>query len=1082
MDKKNDKKPLSQYKLHDNDKNRRYSVVSKFISNETNETNRDKSVSNDVKGNTITKEQKVYSTVALQDNSNTTSAVPSSSLSHSSVPANNTQYNRSTVYTSALQTDRNAERQREQHEQESRRQNITGIQKKAMAVHSMLDVQSEEKAQAEKAIERTKQESNRNHNNTDSGKIHISYTDQQYKAEQPKQQIQTNNVQYYAPTYRPIRQDNRKKQDRRTSERGRNSFGQEERNTKEVYKKITQIKELTAKKEAQKQEAEKRQELSKQQQQKELRIKAQQLQERLKAETIEQQKRNEFIENQKRDMFKKSFSDTQNEQRKEEARHEEQRVAALTAFGALSQKRSEDNTKSVQLSKDKYSREENIDTYKKAKRQKEYFEKKKKGETAQANKEMSGDTDEKGNGISFADGVMIAKDVGKGVATGAAIVGTAAEVTAKAAYKTAKFSKDAVKNAQKIQESLSSGNSIGQAGSNAVKEVERQAKEEAKRTTKKTARYTAKRLKDAAVESSKKAYQALKRERLNRIAKRKAYQAMRRRKEAFYKAQNDIRPSNLLKLLFAKGIDFIGHFGQGSVSRAAIICVIAVIIVVLTACMVVPILFFWLDPHSSEVYNKTSKSYETLDHKTDKEVLESYYSVIQDYIDKSQIEILHRVDKDWGGFDPDDYEWDHVAESEKNRYTRYYVFFEPTLQGEYEEYYGNDAGYTMTKSESFQLHGKFKQKALPGYSSRILVGEIEYWTTNSKGETVHAKDSSSASSVSVLNEGYISDDSILNLKVTAEEKAMFQEMIKNTDRRDIYNRPIPYRNDGYVLVKEHDMYREWDVLKKNIQWNIAPGEKDGAGSWQYIHEDEIRFNFSVETEDDYQDYDNTGEKDIWELNQFKNKWIEFNEEWDYESMIAIAALKKLKKLDGSLDGSAESVEKSDDSGESTIGDDPEKEKEKDTESDEGGIYHLTEDDFAEVIDNLYNYFYGYMTGPCPKHNCVLKYITYDQYNKPIYVCECGKEKDGGGHKILIGEVVNYTSYSPEFALKNVLGADASTTDMEIFEAYRDYIRKTMGSETKPASTPITKYSVNPDEIERLKDKFRILYPDSYCNF
>ncbi len=68
-------------------------------------------------------------------------------------------------------------------------------------------------------------------------------------------------------------------------------------------------------------------------------------------------------------MFKKSFSDTQNEQHKEEARHEEQRVVALTAFGALSQKRSEDDTKSVQLSKDKYSREENINTYKKAKRQ-----------------------------------------------------------------------------------------------------------------------------------------------------------------------------------------------------------------------------------------------------------------------------------------------------------------------------------------------------------------------------------------------------------------------------------------------------------------------------------------------------------------------------------------------------------------------------------------------------------------------------------------------------------------------------------------------------------------------------------------
>ncbi len=94
MDKKNDKKPLSQYKLRNNDKNRRYSVVSRFISNEMNENNTDKSANNDVKGNTITKEQKVYSTVVSQDNSNKTSAVPSSSVSHSSAPANSTQYNR----------------------------------------------------------------------------------------------------------------------------------------------------------------------------------------------------------------------------------------------------------------------------------------------------------------------------------------------------------------------------------------------------------------------------------------------------------------------------------------------------------------------------------------------------------------------------------------------------------------------------------------------------------------------------------------------------------------------------------------------------------------------------------------------------------------------------------------------------------------------------------------------------------------------------------------------------------------------------------------------------------------------------
>ena len=188
-----------------------------------------------------------------------------------------------------------------------------------------------------------------------------------------------------------------------------------------------------------------------------------------------------------------------------------------------------------------------------------------------------------------------------------------------------------------------------------------------------------------------------------------------------------------------------------------------------------------------------------------------------------------------------------------------------------------------------------------------------------------------------------------------------------------------------------------------------------------------------------------------------NKWIKLDENFDIESIIAIEATKKWRELQDSMKETEDEEEA------------PE-ETEAPTEEDaEDIIYHLTREDFEEVIEMTFNFDARAETRVCDQ--CAgEQQVEYDPETGEFYIITTPCV-----HKFLLGAGVNNLVYlvghegNEYYFFDKVFDKESETyeEDKMMYDLYKEVLQKNILGTTDEPSHTIVDYSGYSEDYQRM---------------
>lgn len=526
-------------------------------------------------------------------------------------------------------------------------------------------------------------------------------------------------------------------------------------------------------------------------------------------------------------------------------------------------------------------------------------------------------------------------------------------------------------------------------------------------------------------------------ERAERKARRAKDSAIRKAKVQFYKEEKGLTKSQSIIKNIKNGISHaaagIGKLAIESGKNAIVAIISALgptVILFLSIIAVISALFSWIIPHEETFYIEDTNTWEPVMVGTDEEILKGYLRHIGDYFDKKQLEILEVVDINFDGFAPDKYDYTHVEDRGD------VMNFEnmPKLSTEYTVYYISRT-YAY-KTVTGVIPGDRYNQAKPIWSDPIEVTEsapenpvlrMEYYKfDNDLGYEIRTMS---------VNYDFTRTYVLCGLDIEAYLNSKAEE--------DPITHKVPlYSCENGVFARNQDITDEVMTLRKDgvtVYSGSVPGYLMAnpeifehtvplhipSGGEQCSDKSEWRQQTEAEIMDDGQYvFDNY----IWNLNEYGNRWIKLSDDCDYESIIAMAAIKKWQEIESDgFDSSTYSFE-------------------------------ITEEDLKYCLDSLFTVTYGYTSGRCTGDDCHC-YTTGDPPHKE-YTCNRALT-----HKHLRGQVANLEvaggiDYVLNRILKVPVPSDYSSdveyqkaksqfeTDKEIYEVYREYIKNELGTSTK----------------------------------
>ena len=439
---------------------------------------------------------------------------------------------------------------------------------------------------------------------------------------------------------------------------------------------------------------------------------------------------------------------------------------------------------------------------------------------------------------------------------------------------------------------------------------------------------------------------------------------------------------------------------------AAVLPILLLVIVVMFICAV----FSWLDPHEEKLYDSTNKEYKTQALENDAETLQGYVSLIQDIFDEKQLEVLQIVDKDYGGFDPDDYQYERQTEDENNNYHDYQkvIRLTVTLDTQITEKCLNDYSPPTIKNST------------NSYSIDYAYGVTKYWKTDPQtGRLIRSE----------RDEGIQSEYTELPLANELSNELRYNGILTEKDKEAAYNKLI---SSGFSA----DRYNSGrpSIVERN------------GKTYSVTSVTSVKFSYAATENEVLQCEALDHGNDIWDLYQYGNKWLKLSDEIDCETIIALTAIRKFQKLENGT-----SEDEIDELGNT---------EETATET----VYHLTREDFEETVSDTYVFYYAYRSGSCPCGNCCVMYTE----EEPYYYHGMPP------HQILIGQVTNWSDYGEDFFLQKCIDDSMPTyeSDKQVYEVYKQFITEKLGTEEKPAHT-IIDYENDTEAQQRLIDIYEL---------
>lgn len=547
-----------------------------------------------------------------------------------------------------------------------------------------------------------------------------------------------------------------------------------------------------------------------------------------------------------------------------------------------------------------------------------------------------------------------------------------------------------------------------------------------------------------------------KRKRAERNANMAKEAAIQKSKVQFYKESKGLVKSSsvvtnasreiekVIKQVTAKAVKVAVEEG----GKAALVAVAPILIVVLMIIIIIALLFTWIIPHEETSYNVEDNYWEVVSLESDEEILKGYIKHVQDYIDKKQLEILEVVDINYGGFTPDQYNYEKIEKKNGG-----------TAVKEAASWNADHTYYKVCQDITY--------KVLTGYETEYVYNPI----TGERHEVItdtpiwgEEQTITSEERHYTFDKRYYKYDSKLGKEVsTTVDEAEFERLYNGSGWLDITEywhskgltniqcengRIAPAQDITDWKIKLYDgdncIYTGavFDYLMANTEILIANAEieyvflPEGAE----IVDDS---NFSIkEIKSSGMDKDEEFEQPyyVWNLYEYGNPWIKLTDDCDYEHIVAMAAIKKWQEIEADgFDANTYSFE-------------------------------ITESDLEYCIDSLFEFYYSYKVGVCRDHNC------YKEKVGQSYVYKCNR---AGTHKHLIGQVTNLqliggVDYALNKVLKMPVQTDYATideyekamskfeTDKDIYDVYVEYIYQRLGTNTK-----IPDYENSKEAQERL---------------
>lgn len=571
-----------------------------------------------------------------------------------------------------------------------------------------------------------------------------------------------------------------------------------------------------------------------------------------------------------------------------------------------------------------------------------------------------------------------------------------------------------------------------------------------------------------------------------RIEQLKKEQAKRQVKINIYKAENGITSKSNSASQNIKAVIKSQHkaakAAAAAKSSAAIVAasggVLFPILGIVVIIIIIAALFSWIIPHEETFYVEEDNAWEPVMVESNDEILKGYIKHIQDYFDKKQLEILSKVDFEFGGFEPDKYEWEHT----ENNPNAIEEDADPKFPVETKGY------YISVKKAEYTMEG-----STPG--DRYTPSK-PIWSTEPTITTTHHADAKGSNgswdeSWRVMHEEYykINEDYGYEMRTTSEDYdyvatyldysvdvAGFWNSIEQIKEdkygtrfftKDVYRcelitgevvteggsdvgnlgilghiaRDISgytlrlYKNDSMIYngdyadyLKSHpELFMHVENVPAAIYFGIFSDGENSQISYGTLRPATYELSYITRNRTEIaEDLQYIPDRHIWNLNEYGNRWIKLSDDCDFEHIIAMAAVKKWQDIS------------SDDFDQDTY------------------RFEITDEDLDYCLGKLYEFSYSYRAGQCQYANC-------QRGGDPPHVY-CNRAST---HKHLIGKVTNLQvaggiDYVLNRILKIPVRADYSSdeeyqtamndfeTCKDIYQVYAEYISDELGTSTKLA--------------------------------
>ena len=569
-----------------------------------------------------------------------------------------------------------------------------------------------------------------------------------------------------------------------------------------------------------------------------------------------------------------------------------------------------------------------------------------------------------------------------------------------------------------------------------------------------------------------------------RIEQLKKEQAKRQVKINIYKAENGITSKSNSASQNIKAVIKSQHkaakAAAAAKSSATIVAaaggVLFPILGIVVIIIIIAALFSWVIPHEETFYVEEDNAWEPVMVESNDEILKGYIKHIQDYFDKKQLEILSKVDFEFGGFEPDKYEWNHTEDNpnavsedtqplfpvetkgyyisvKKTEYTvvdvtpgdRYTPSkpiwsTEPTITTTHHADAKNSQGgwdesWRVMHEEYYKINEDY------GYETRTTSDDYDYTATyldysvdvagfwNSIEQIKEDKFDSRYYTKDIYRCELITGDVVTEGDSNVTDRGILGHIARDISGytlRLYKNESMIYNGDYATYLKSHpELFMHVENVPADDYFEIYSAGENSQISYGTLRPPKYEVSYITRDRTEMAiDLQYIPDRHIWNLNEFGNRWIKLSDDCDFEHIIAMAAVKKWQDI--TADGFDTNTYR----------------------------FEITDEDLDYCLGKLYEFSYGYRSGQCRLANC------QRGGDPPSVYCNRAST-----HKHLIGQVANLqVAGGIDYVLNRILkmpqrsdyASDAEyqsavndfETCKDIYEVYVEYIYDQLGTSTK----------------------------------